>query len=81
MREYVFREPYNLCVLTERRVFHPFGLMGGESGAKGKNTLVKKDGRHINLGSKSRVDVETGVREREYFIGSLRLTSKNPHKA
>ncbi len=62
VREYLFRENYNLCILTERRVFQPYGLAGGEPGSKGKNTLVKRDGKCINLCSKSRVDVEPGVK-------------------
>ncbi len=62
-REIVFREDLNLCVLTERRVFAPYGLAGGESGSKGKNTLVTRDGRCINLGSKSEVKVQAGVRD------------------
>ena len=34
---------------------------GGKSGAKGKNTIVRKDGLHVNLGSKSAIRVEPGV--------------------
>ena len=60
-REIVFREDLNLCVLTERRVFAPYGLAGGDPGRKGKNTLVTKDGRCINLSSKSEVKVKAGV--------------------
>jgi 5-oxoprolinase (ATP-hydrolysing) len=62
IREYFFREPMNLCVLTERRVFQPYGLFGGASGARGKNTVKKRDGRLINLCSKSQIDIEPGVR-------------------
>lgn len=29
IREYLFRDHLNLCVLTERRVFQPYGLFGG----------------------------------------------------
>ena len=61
-REIVFREDLNLCVLTERRVFAPYGLDGGDCGQKGRNTLVTRDGRCINLGSKSEVKVQAGVR-------------------
>ena len=61
-RELIFRETLELNILTERRVFKPYGLNGGESGKNGKNTLVRKNGLHINLGSKSSVQVESGVR-------------------
>jgi 5-oxoprolinase (ATP-hydrolysing) len=60
-RELIFREKMELCILTERRVFAPYGLNGGKSGAKGKNTIVRKDGLHVNLGSKSAIRVEPGV--------------------
>ncbi len=29
VREMLFRRPLTLCVLTERRVYSPFGLKGG----------------------------------------------------
>ncbi|CAF0710424.1 unnamed protein product [Brachionus calyciflorus] len=60
IREYVFRDDLKLCVLTERRVFHPYGMEGGQPGARGRNTLVRKDGRCINLGSKSEIEVQPG---------------------
>ena len=50
-----------LCVLTERRVFQPYGLKDGSNGAKGSNILIKPNGKRINLGSKSSVNVEHGV--------------------
>lgn len=61
IREYVFRQAYSLCVLTERRVFQPYGMSGGQPGAKGKNLLIKTDGRKINLCSKSSIEVQPGV--------------------
>lgn len=35
-------------------------MAGGEAGKCGLNLLVKKDGRVINLGGKTAVDVEAG---------------------
>lgn len=52
-----------LSVLTERRVNSPPGLAGGGPGRKGRNTLVKADGRRINLGPKTAVPVYPGVRK------------------
>lgn len=57
-----------LCVLTERRVFQPYGMSGGQSGARGRNTLIRKNGKHLNLGSKSEIEVETGVRKQFIFL-------------
>lgn len=59
-RELMFRKPVMLSVLTERRAIKNYGLEGGESGKLGLNLLVKRDGRIINLGGKTAIDVEAG---------------------
>lgn len=59
-RELLFRKPVTVSVLTERRVLQPYGMAGGEAGKCGINLLLKKDGRVINLGGKTAVDVEAG---------------------
>ncbi|XP_046386435.1 5-oxoprolinase [Ischnura elegans] len=60
-RELLFRRPATLSVLTERRVFSPYGLKGGRDGAKGVNLLIKaEDGRTVYLGSKTAVTVSPG---------------------
>lgn len=61
LREIIFREMLNLCVLTERRVFAPYGLEGGNPGMKGENTMITKDGLYINLGSRSEIKAMPGV--------------------
>ncbi len=53
------------------RVFAPYGLEGGSSGAKGKNTLITKDNRLINMGSKSETKVEPGV---YYFFHFFKIS-------
>lgn len=60
MRELMFRRPVMLSVLTERRAIKNYGLEGGESGKLGLNLLKKRDGRIINLGGKTAVEVEAG---------------------
>ena len=45
-----FNEPMHVCVISERRENAPFGLKGGESGAKGINILVKPDKTEKSLG-------------------------------
>lgn len=59
-RELVFREEALLSVLTERRAFRPYGLHGGEPGARGLNLLIRKNGRTVNLGGKTSVTVYPG---------------------
>jgi 5-oxoprolinase (ATP-hydrolysing) len=61
-RELEFRKPLQLSVLTERRVFQPYGLEGGEPGKRGMNLFhIAKNGRIVNLGSKNSIDVKPGV--------------------
>ena len=67
IRELLFRKPLTLSVLTERRVFAPYGLEGGKDGEKGTNLLLK-DGVLVNLGSKCSVNVNAGVRSVYFFL-------------
>ncbi|XP_060532261.1 5-oxoprolinase isoform X2 [Cylas formicarius] len=59
-REIMFRSSLTLSVLTERRALQPYGMAGGEAGARGLNLLIRSDGRTINLGPKTAVDVKPG---------------------
>ena len=59
VREYEFLVPAALTILSERRRFAPYGVLGGEPGAKGKNTLVSR-GRKKVLGSKVNVKLRPG---------------------
>ncbi|KAG8200496.1 hypothetical protein JTE90_000574 [Oedothorax gibbosus] len=60
IRKLVFRKDLTLSVLTERRVFSPYGLEGGGDGKRGLNVLIRNDGRTINLGAKNSVRVRAG---------------------
>lgn len=60
LRELLFRREQVLSVLTERRVLQPYGLKGGNPGAKGLNLLLKSNGHVINLGGKTSVPVNAG---------------------
>ncbi|XP_033225027.1 5-oxoprolinase isoform X2 [Belonocnema kinseyi] len=60
IRQTMFRAPMTLSVLTERRVHNPPGLKGGLPGARGRNTLIKANGRVLNLGAKTAVPVSVG---------------------
>ncbi|XP_028029518.1 5-oxoprolinase [Bombyx mandarina] len=59
-RELVLRRAVRLSVLSERRALPPYGLRGGEAGARGLNLLERTDGRIINLGGKASVDAYPG---------------------
>ncbi|EYB84643.1 hypothetical protein Y032_0313g2205 [Ancylostoma ceylanicum] len=59
VRALQFRRPLSLSLLTERRVFAPYGLQGGGSGACGLN-LLKRKSRTVNLGGKITIAIEPG---------------------
>ncbi len=60
LRELEFLEPLNVAILSERRVFAPYGLAGGEPGGKGENVFIRKNGRQLNLGGKNEIRAEAG---------------------
>ena len=60
VREIEFLAPLNVAILSERRVFAPYGLQGGGSGARGRNTFIRADGRTINLGGKNEIQAKPG---------------------
>jgi len=44
IREIKFLKPATVSILSERRVYAPYGIKGGEPGAKGLNLYKKADG-------------------------------------
>ena len=66
VREIEFRLPLSASMLSERRVFRPYGMAGGEPGQAGLNLYIKKehDGKErvINIGGKMELSVQPGER-------------------
>lgn len=62
IREMTFLEPLILSVLTQHRVQAPYGLKGGEPGAKGKQWVIRKDGTEETLKSIDGRELEAGDR-------------------
>jgi len=61
IREIEFRKDLTASILSERRSFQPYGLAGGQPGARGQNLLTfAADQRTINLGGKNAVKVSKG---------------------
>ncbi|CAH1778849.1 unnamed protein product [Owenia fusiformis] len=60
IRELLFRKQLTLSILTERRVFAPYGMNGGKPGKNGQNLMLYADGRIVSLGAKTSVDVTAG---------------------
>ncbi|KAJ5702401.1 hypothetical protein N7488_009949 [Penicillium malachiteum] len=66
IRELEFRERLSVSMLSERRVYLPYGLQGGEHGQAGLNLYMKHeldgDSRMINIGGKMELEVQSGDR-------------------
>lgn len=76
IRDIEFRIPVQVSILSERRVYHPYGLNGGEDAGCGKNYWVRKvkraggqrkessefDERWISMGAKNTADMKPGER-------------------
>ncbi|EFK05396.1 hydantoinase/oxoprolinase [delta proteobacterium NaphS2] len=60
IREIEFLDYLNVAILSERRVFAPYGLAGGKPGKQGKNLFLTRDGRTLNLGGKNEIRAEPG---------------------
>jgi 5-oxoprolinase (ATP-hydrolysing) len=55
-----FGEAMRVAVLSTRRETQPFGLEGGEAGARGRNTLIRRDGSRVILAGCDETDVLEG---------------------
>ncbi|KAJ8102289.1 Hydantoinase B/oxoprolinase-domain-containing protein [Lipomyces tetrasporus] len=70
VRDIEFRVPVQCSILSERRVYHPYGLAGGEDAHCGLNLWVRliddgnggKKERIINLGGKNTASMQSGER-------------------
>ncbi|KAL9108578.1 MAG: hypothetical protein Q9227_006664 [Pyrenula ochraceoflavens] len=75
IRDIEFRIPVQVSILSERRVYHPYGLHGGEDAACGQNIWVRKlpkggrgkeaeewEYREINMGAKNTAAMQSGER-------------------
>lgn len=63
-RELEFQIDMHAGILSERRVFRPYGMEGGEDGARGINLWIKKSGLTVNIGGKNQCQVKAGDRIR-----------------
>ena len=75
VRDIEFRVPVQASILSERRVYRPYGLHGGEDARCGVNTWVRRLGqpghersdeketvRRISLGGKNTASMRAGER-------------------
>lgn len=59
VREIELLDPAKVTLLTDRRVFAPYGLAGGEPGALGRSLLIR-DGDETVLAGKCSIDAKAG---------------------
>lgn len=70
VRDIEFRIPVQVSILSERRVYHPYGLEGGEDAQCGQNLWVRRiqqpngdwEERYISLGGKNSAQMQPGDR-------------------
>jgi 5-oxoprolinase (ATP-hydrolysing) len=55
-----FRRDMQVGILSTRRETDPFGLSGGEDGARGINTLIRADGEKISMRGRDQAVVKAG---------------------
>jgi 5-oxoprolinase (ATP-hydrolysing) len=55
-----FLEPMTAAILSNNRIYAPFGMAGGEPGARGANTVVRADGQTEQLGHIGKTDMAAG---------------------
>ena len=62
VRRLCFLEGMEAAILSNRRQTAPFGLAGGEDGARGENRVIRADGSEQALGSSEKVAMHPGDR-------------------
>jgi 5-oxoprolinase (ATP-hydrolysing) len=60
VRKVRFLEPMTAAILSNNRIHAPFGMAGGEAGARGANTVIRADGRVEQLGHIGKTDMAAG---------------------
>lgn len=59
VRKYKFLTDAEATLITERRTHAPYGIEGGDTGMRGRNTLFRK-GKRLPIAPKQTIEVRTG---------------------
>jgi len=59
IREYEFKAPARVSILSERRRYAPYGIAGGNAGKPGRNILIR-EGKETLLPSKINLQLNSG---------------------
>jgi 5-oxoprolinase (ATP-hydrolysing) len=60
IREIKFLKPATVSILSERRIYAPYGAKGGDPGKRGRNLHKKSDGRINVLGHRALLEADEG---------------------
>ncbi|MFC5478362.1 hydantoinase B/oxoprolinase family protein [Massilia suwonensis] len=60
VRQLRFLEPMTAAILSNNRIYAPFGMAGGAPGARGVNTVVRADGSVERVGHIGKVEMAAG---------------------
>ena len=60
VRKVRFLEPMTAAILSNNRIYAPFGMAGGEEGARGVNTVVRAGGSVEQVGHIGKVEMGAG---------------------
>jgi len=60
VRKVRFLEPMTAAILSNNRMYAPFGMAGGEPGARGVNSVVRADGSVEGVGHIGKVEMAAG---------------------
>ena len=60
VREIRFLRPAEVSVISERRVYSPYGLKGGAAGRAGINMLIRKNGEKVEQGHRFQLNLGEG---------------------
>ncbi|KAG9251443.1 Hydantoinase B/oxoprolinase-domain-containing protein [Emericellopsis atlantica] len=77
IRDIEFRIPLQVSILSERRVYHPYGLNGGGDGACGLNLWVRRVEKSNWEQSIKAIHGSDGPHETEYEERHINLGAKN----
>ncbi|KAL6907019.1 Hydantoinase B/oxoprolinase domain-containing protein [Trichoderma evansii] len=77
IRDIEFRIPLQVSILSERRVYHPYGLNGGEDGDCGLNLWVRRIEKTSWEQSLKRLDGKEDAEKIEYEERHINLGAKN----
>lgn len=80
VRDIEFRIPVQVSILSERRVYHPYGLAGGEDAACGLNIWVRrvaKSNPEKDLAAQGQHATDGGAQDVEYEERRISMGAKN----